>query len=186
MSLQYYYNTNINEVNNLLTNGFIYDYYKIQTTYGKGIYLTSNKQQTSKNNIILSVQIKSLDNILIVDNYDNLISNFFTTKITIDINVNINSVNNDIINVGDIILLTGQNDVSQNGHYIYIGRNLPLLKVIDINNYIINTENKYIVGEKHIKPLLQLRGYNGIKILRENILILYNINEIKNIKINEN
>ena len=190
MSLKYYYNTNIYQATSLLLKGFIYDYYKVNNNYGKGIYLTENQQTTNINNIILTVELKSLYNILIIDNYNQLINNFLKSKVVSTISININNPSKIFdgykASIGDIITLSNQENTNENGDYIFMGEKIPLQKTINILTYINNNGITHRVGEKFIKPLIKLRGYNGIKIVDEKILIVYNINEIKYIKINEN
>jgi len=97
---------------------------------------------------------------------------------------------------GKGIYLTDKKEINLSGKNIIL--NVDLKNTDDIlfvetyesllKNYIPNAYNEYIltgrtsiIGKKYIKKYAEVNGLNGIKIKNENILVLYNVNNIKRI-----
>lgn len=187
--LDYYFRTNSYEIDHILSKGLFFDYYKENGKYGKGIYLTYNNIGLwNKNPISLQVKLKNLNNILNVVNFEELITDFLNhIDITANSNVNVaeapNEINSIILQKGDLISLTQQNNIQQNGVYMFIEAGKPLLEYGNITNYIIKFGTDHKFGNKYVMPYIINNGYNGIKISSENFLILYNGNNLNKISV---
>jgi hypothetical protein len=77
INLDYYYRTDIYEVDTILSKGIFFDYFKTSREYGFAIY-TTDKPTINLNNkpLILDIHLKSLDNILIVTNFQQLLDSY--------------------------------------------------------------------------------------------------------------
>lgn len=140
INLDYYFRTDIYELNNIINKGLSFDYLKTAREYGFALYLTDKTSINLNNkNVILDVHFKNVDNILVVTNFEEL----KTTWLIPNTNA-------------------------------------------DISSYINNNGKNERLGTKFVEPILATTlGYNGVRITSENLLVLYNTSNIKNIKVNE-
>jgi len=139
VKLDYYFRTDIYELNNILKKGLNFDYYKTGREYGFALYLTDKLNVNFLNkNVILNVHFKNVYNILTVTNFEQLLTEYLIPNST-----------------GDIASYLNTN-----------GKNERL-------------------GTKFVQPIMTALEYNGVRITSENLLVLYNTNNIKNIKVNK-
>lgn len=137
INLDYYYRTDIYDINTILTKGLIYDYYKTSREYGFGLYLV-NKKNVRLNNkdLIVNVHLKSNDNILVVANFEELLT--------------------------------------------LIAQTVPA-----ISAYYNNNGKSERLGTKFIQKYLIDNNYVGVLITSEYLLVLYNTENIRTIRIDE-
>lgn len=134
--LDYYFRTDIYELDNILLKGLNFDYLKTGREYGFALYLTDKVNTNFLNkNVILDVHFKNVDNILTVVNFEEL---------------------------KDVYLIPNISG--------------------DISSYINANGRTERLGTKFIQPYMSA-NYNGVRVTSENLLVLYNTNNIKNIKV---
>lgn len=189
INLDYFYRSDIYELNHILLKGLAFDCYKTSREYGYSLYLTDKPNKNLNNkNVILNVHLKSLDNILIVTNFQELLNNYLlpiTTTALSNINVMSppSSINSITLSSGDIIGLSGQSNALQNGIYIFMGAGVPLERSIDVVSYVNHFGKTARLGTKYIQKYMIANGYSGLKITSENLLVLYDTSNVKYIKV---
>lgn len=188
IKLDYYTRTNSYELEQIMTDGLFFDYYMDRSKYGKGVHLTyKNNRSWNRNPISLKIHLKNLDNILNVKNFDDFV--FLLNKIDIISSTNINienapeHINSMPLKNGDLINLIGQNNISENGTYIFAGKDSPLLFYGNVPGYIQQYGVNKRFGDRFSVPYLINNGYNGIKIDNEKLLVLFNNKNIDNISV---
>jgi len=124
LQLDYFYNTNIYNVNYALQSNLTLPFFDSNSKYGHGLILNNkvSNVKTSSANITVVAHLKSLDNILIVKNFEDL--------------------------------LTFMNNSSA-------------------NDYLNKRGATERFGDKFIKTYAIANSYAGIKILQDNILIVF-------------
>jgi len=192
INLDYFYRTDSYELPNLLKNGLAYDYYKTGREYGFSYYLTDKANININNkNIVARIHFKNLDNILVVKNFNELkTEHLLPLTATAATNINITSAPDMIgittIESGDIIGLGAQTNAQENGKYLSIGAGLPLQRYVDVNSYINTYGITERVGTKVVQPYMEANGYSGLHITSEHLMVLYNTNNIRYIKVYDN
>lgn len=75
LQLNYYYQTDLYQVATAISNKLQFSHFDSQSFYGTGLILNlSNKLLPINKNILLEVNLESLDNILIVKNFEDLLT----------------------------------------------------------------------------------------------------------------
>lgn len=130
IQLDYFYNTNIYNVSDALQSNLGLLFFDSNSKYGNGLVLNikANNVKTSMANITVAAHLRSLDTILVVKNFDDLMA----------------FMNNSAANE-------------------YLNRHGA-------------TER---FGDKFIRPYALNNSYTGIKIIQDNVLIIFNKNVIE-------
>lgn len=192
IKLDYFYRTDSYELPNLLQKGLAYDYYKTSREYGFSYYLTDKPNINLNNkNVITKVHLKNLDNILVVTNFDELkTEHLLPLTATAVTNINITSAPDMIgltpIGSGDIIGLAAQTNAQENGRYLSVGVGKPLERYLDVNSYINSFGVTERLGIKAVQPYMVANGYSGLHITSEHLMVLYNTDNIRYIKVYDN
>lgn len=92
INLDYYFRTDIYELENLLVKGLAFDYFKTSKEYGFALYLTTKPEINLTNqNIITTVHLKNLNNILIVTNFQEFLTNYLIPNTPGDVSSYVNA-----------------------------------------------------------------------------------------------
>lgn len=147
INLNYYFRVDTQDYQLVLKQGF-FENHKTNGEYGKGIYIVDDKKINLTNkNIILNVDLATVDNILFVENYESLLYNYI-----------INSYSNNPID-----------------------SDFKMRKKIE-DEYLKNGKTS-LIGNKYLKKYAVSHNLNGIKIKNEGIMVLYDISNIRFIRL---
>lgn len=89
----FYFKTDSYEVENLLKNGIFNNYFKTKREYGFALYLGANTNMDLNfgRSLVIRIKMRDLSNILIVNNFQDLLANYlvaFDTSVTWYVNNN--------------------------------------------------------------------------------------------------
>jgi hypothetical protein len=196
-NLDYYFRTDSYELDNIISKGLAFDYYKMSKEYGFCLYLTDKpKINLTNKNIVLQVHFKNLDNILVVKNFQELLNDHLLKVVcnAVD-NIDITHAPAEIKDIGgafvtlhpgDVIGLGNQTNVQENTLYLFVGVGVPLQRYVDITSYINSFGINDRIGTKVIQKFMMAKGYSGLKDISQNLMVLYDTSNIRYIKVYDN
>lgn len=196
-NLDYYFRTDSYELDNIISKGLAFDYYKMSKEYGFCLYLTDKpKINLNNKNVVLKVHFKNLDNILVVKNFQELLTEHLLKVVghAVD-NIDITQAPGEIkttegglisLQPGDVIGLSNQTNAQENGLYLFSLQNKPLQRYVDITSYINSFGINDRIGTKVIQKFMMAKGYSGLRDISQNLMVLYDTSNIRYIKVYDN